>query len=115
MNPFQRIQFQKILGAIVHTELVEKPKDDAVIMAFEFAPERLPAELGVFPLNLKRAMDAVREIVVPEAGKPEKTEIFTDGMRVEFKFTGDHAEEARDAWPSVESAIQNLKSQHLRN
>jgi len=117
VNPFQRIQYNKLLSAITHMELVEHPKTDAVHMTFEFAPEKLPAEFGVPPLALKKIADAMSTLVIPEMGERGKVEWSMDmgDMRLELKFNGERAEEARNAWPSITSAIQNLKSQHLLN
>jgi hypothetical protein len=116
MDPLQRIQYTRILGAISHMDLVEHPINSAVHMTFEFHPERLPAELSP-PSGLKKITDAVASVVIPEMGQRGAVEwtLAMGEAKLELKFAGDDAEQARNSWPSVMAAIQNLRSQHLLN
>ena len=116
MDPIRRIQYAKVLKSIGHTELSENPSTGEVRMVFDFLPERIPAEFGISPNNLRRLTDYITDLVIPEMGQRGKVEWTLDmGLtRLELAFNGEQAELARNAWPSIISAIENLRSQHLR-
>lgn len=116
MDPIRRIQYYKVLKSIGHTELSENSATGEVHMVFDFVPERIPAEFGIEPNNLRRITPFITDLVVPEMGQRGRVEWSLDmgHTRLELTFGQEHADLARDAWPSIVSAIENLRSQHIR-
>jgi hypothetical protein len=115
---FEHLQQTAILRAIGDMQLEEREKPTGVNMSFNFFPERLPADLRTTPTaGLRKIYEAVAAIVYPETGAKAAIEwtLEMGTMQLDLKFSEDHAEAARDAWPQVKKLIGNIQTQHLRN